>query len=184
MAELLKENVSITKNGTTVELNDNEEELLKATIREADKTQTPLKALPEFDTFVSDVSVKHKKVQEVKKMLQGFQNNLNKFSNDWNDFFVEGMGVKDMGDKVQVGGLMVNKEFLKKQLFDEENNKTTINTVNKNAYEIRRDILEMSINWTQYKAEKSPNSFALNDDTILTTAKKFYSFVENRRNYD
>jgi hypothetical protein len=58
-----------------------------------------------------------------------------------------------------------------------------IQTVNKNAYEIRRDILEMALTWVNNNRETSvvgqlvPSS----EDEVLRVAKKFYSFVENRR---
>jgi len=49
-----------------------------------------------------------------------------------------------------------------------------IQTVNKNAYEIRLEILKEAIQWSHR------NSMATEQD-VLNTAKKFYSFVENRR---
>lgn len=53
-----------------------------------------------------------------------------------------------------------------------------IKTVNKNAYEIRTDILEMALDWVKYKAQ---NPSTITDDDVLNTAYKFYRFVENRR---
>lgn len=57
---------------------------------------------------------------------------------------------------------------------------SNIQTVNKNAYEIRRDILEMALMWVKFKSEKSSSFVGYSDDDIISTAKKFYSFVEKR----
>ena len=55
-------------------------------------------------------------------------------------------------------------------------------TVNKNAYEIRADILSQALAWVQYKGERSnTSSFSPSDEEVLTTAQKFYKFVENKR---
>ena len=55
-------------------------------------------------------------------------------------------------------------------------------SVNKNAYEIRADILSQALAWVQYKGERSnTSSFSPSDEDVLTTAQKFYKFVENRR---
>lgn len=52
--------------------------------------------------------------------------------------------------------------------------------VNKNAYEIRADVLNMALSWVTFKASNVPSS-AVNDEDVLSTAQKFYKFVENRR---
>ena len=55
-------------------------------------------------------------------------------------------------------------------------------SVNKNAYEIRADILSQALAWVQYKGERSnTSSFSPSDEEVLTTAQKFYKFVENKR---
>jgi len=67
-------------------------------------------------------------------------------------------------------------------------------SVNKNAYEIRTDILAMALDWVRWQTEASleitnrrgNNKFLEpsqlpNSDMVLEIAKKFYSFVENRR---
>lgn len=52
---------------------------------------------------------------------------------------------------------------------------TFIKSTNKNAYEIRADILAMAVDWVKsHGTNKS-------DDEVLNIAQKFYRFVENRR---
>lgn len=57
---------------------------------------------------------------------------------------------------------------------NENSTANSIQTVNKNAYEIRLEILKEAIQWSHR------NTMATEQD-VLNTAKKFYSFVENRR---
>lgn len=57
--------------------------------------------------------------------------------------------------------------------------KSDIKTVNKNAYEIRTDILAMALDWVKFKT--TDNRSIPSDEDVLTTAQKFYRFVENRR---
>ena len=54
-------------------------------------------------------------------------------------------------------------------------------TVNKNAYEIRTDILGMALDWVKFKKEVNGQLQNLSDDDVLSAAQKFYKFVENRR---
>jgi len=54
-------------------------------------------------------------------------------------------------------------------------------TVNKNAYEIRSDVLGMALDWVKYNYIRTENSPCLNDNLVVETAQKFYKFVENRR---
>ena len=55
-----------------------------------------------------------------------------------------------------------------------------IKTTNKNAYEIRADVLHMAIDWA--KVESSTENYQKpSDEKLLALAKKFYQFVENRR---
>lgn len=56
-----------------------------------------------------------------------------------------------------------------------------IKSVNKNAYEIRTDVLNMALDWTKFKKETNPQPTSASDDDVLSTAQKFYKFVENRR---
>ena len=54
-------------------------------------------------------------------------------------------------------------------------------TVNKNAYEIRADVLAMALDWVRYKDNGTISPAIASDDVVLETAQKFYRFVENRR---
>lgn len=47
----------------------------------------------------------------------------------------------------------------------------------RNAYEIRSDVLQMAIDWTIERDEYGHK----NENDVLTLAKKFYSFVEDKR---
>jgi hypothetical protein len=67
-------------------------------------------------------------------------------------------------------------------------------STNKNAYEIRTDILNMALEWVKWQTEASleitrrrgnnqflePNQLP-NSEKVLEIAKKFYTFVENKR---
>lgn len=55
-----------------------------------------------------------------------------------------------------------------------------IKTVNKNAYEIRTDVLGMALDWVKFKKDANPQS-SVTDEDLLSTANKLYKFVENRR---
>lgn len=52
---------------------------------------------------------------------------------------------------------------------------------NKNAYEIRADILSQALSWVQYKHNVAPQIKSPTDDDVLDVAQKFYKFVENKR---
>ena len=54
-------------------------------------------------------------------------------------------------------------------------------TVNKNAYEIRNDVLAMALDWVKFKKEVNGQLNGISDEDVLTTAQKFYKFVEDRR---
>jgi len=56
-----------------------------------------------------------------------------------------------------------------------------IKTTNKNAYEIRADVLHMAIDWAKVENSVTGVYVKPTDDQLLDLAKKFYSFVENRR---
>lgn len=55
-----------------------------------------------------------------------------------------------------------------------------INTVNKNAYEIRNDVLGMALDWVRFKKECNPQH-PFSDEDLLSTTQKFYKFVENKK---
>jgi hypothetical protein len=63
---------------------------------------------------------------------------------------------------------------------DNNNNNRDIRLVNKNAYELRNDIIEMAIEWIKFKTIINKSTF-ISDEEVLGAAKMFYSFVENRR---
>jgi hypothetical protein len=79
---------------------------------------------------------------------------------------------------------------LAQRIYPERDKVEKVHTVNKNAYEIRTDILAMAIDWLQYQTDMAvrergnethiPLSAPSNDE-VLATAKQFYSFVENSR---
>lgn len=57
---------------------------------------------------------------------------------------------------------------------------TPIKTVNKNAYEIRTEVLAMALDWVKFRKEFDKNILG-NDEDVLNTAQKFYRFVEDKR---
>lgn len=58
----------------------------------------------------------------------------------------------------------------------------SIETKNKNAYEIRSDILSQALSWVQYTQGFKPVPQAPpTEDDVLNVAQKFYKFVENRK---
>ena len=56
-----------------------------------------------------------------------------------------------------------------------------IKTVNKNAYEIRSDVLKMSIDFLRWQTELDDSVLKPTTDSVLEVAQRFYKFVENRR---
>jgi hypothetical protein len=58
---------------------------------------------------------------------------------------------------------------------------TNVQTTNKNAYEIRSDILKMALEWIQFKFHNVEPKDQISDDKVVEIAKKFYFFVESRR---
>lgn len=79
---------------------------------------------------------------------------------------------------------------LAQRIYPERDKVERVHTVNKNAYEIRADILAMAIDWLRYQTDVAISSrgeethiplSAPSNNEVLATAKQFYSFVENRR---
>jgi len=64
---------------------------------------------------------------------------------------------------------------------DDSSIQPPIKTVNKNAYEIRSDILSQALGWVQYTQNFKPINSAPTEDDVLEIAQKFYKFVENKR---
>lgn len=60
-----------------------------------------------------------------------------------------------------------------------------IQSVNKNAYEIRLEVLQEAINWLSLEVNMpttvNQNSSFSSGDAVVNLAQKFYKFVENRR---
>jgi hypothetical protein len=68
-----------------------------------------------------------------------------------------------------------------------------VQSVNKNAYEIRSDVLQKALEWIRWQTDTqlsvadrkgtvlSLSSSVPTSDQVLDIAKKFYAFVENRR---
>jgi hypothetical protein len=54
-------------------------------------------------------------------------------------------------------------------------------TVNKNAYEIRESILIHALDWVKFKKDVNKDLQNVTDDDVISTAQKFYKFVENRK---
>lgn len=100
--------------------------------------------------------------------------------------------VENDGEKIAVGGkIHLNKKNIQKlvgitprdQHSEESDEKMYVpqqKQVGRNAYEIRADVLQMAIDWSKIedgsKVYRKPT-----EDELLSLAKKFYSFVENRR---
>jgi hypothetical protein len=60
---------------------------------------------------------------------------------------------------------------------DEEEPPRRQPAANRNAYEIRADVLQMAIDWVREKDEYNQKD----ENDVLNLAKKFYTFVEDRR---
>ena len=98
--------------------------------------------------------------------------------------------VKSDGDKIEVGGkIKMNRSTIEKMFGQEHQDsqpereeiyqKKAVSP-NRNAYEIRADVLKMAIDWASLE-EKNIAYKKPSDELLLSLAKKFYSFVENRR---
>lgn len=69
-----------------------------------------------------------------------------------------------------------NLKAMAEEKKEEEARRHAPTTSGKNAYEIRADVLDMAIRWSM----REDNALTT-DDQLLTLAKKFYAFVENKR---
>jgi hypothetical protein len=91
--------------------------------------------------------------------------------------------IEENGETIQVGGkITLNKKNIPKlaglpdvSSVEEEVSKRPILQANRNAYEIRTDVLKMAVDWGMRE------HFCGNEDDVLKVAKKFYAFVENKR---
>jgi len=99
--------------------------------------------------------------------------------------------VESQGDNIAVGGgkIKMNRKTIQRLFGNEtpepdreereETPKKPVAT-NRNAYEIRADVLQMAIDWA--KVEDSSGDYKKpTEEQLLSLARKFYSFVENRR---
>lgn len=71
-------------------------------------------------------------------------------------------------------------EDLVKALVEDDKKEREVRTSNKNAYEIRSDVLDMALSWVKYKHDRM-DADQPDDEDVLQTAIKFYKFVENKR---
>jgi len=88
------------------------------------------------------------------------------------------------GDKIDVGGLItLDKKVIqrlggiesKEDKSDPHLYKSKQPVSGRNAFEIRTDVLSMALEWSIYNKQIG------SDEGVINVAKKFYSFVENRR---
>lgn len=112
---------------------------------------------------------------------------------DLKDVWIGQVPVEDVGDQIAVGkNIVMNKRTIQKLMgvelkeqkkveytsSEEETSFKRQPVSGRNAYEIRADVLQMAIDWADSGRRESPRC---KDDDIVSLAKKFYSFVENRR---
>jgi hypothetical protein len=93
------------------------------------------------------------------------------------------------GDKISIGGKVVmDKKAVKKLIGfkpeigpkkEEEKEEPRRQVSGRNAFEIRTDIMQMALDWAAANGKTN-----LSPDEIVNVAKKFYSFVENKRYED
>lgn len=102
--------------------------------------------------------------------------------------------VENDGDKIAVGNtIVIDKKNIKKlmgidvpcdnkkeDIMERSVESSIIKTTNRNAYEIRADVLKMAIEWSMVE-DKIGTYKKPTDDQLLNLARKFYQFVENKR---
>lgn len=96
--------------------------------------------------------------------------------------------VKKVGEQVNVGNsILLDKERIKKLIGVDPQKKSNQEddptpkrqpVAGRNAYEIRADVLQMAIDWSGRDSISKQYS---NPEDLIDLAKKFYQFVENRR---
>lgn len=104
--------------------------------------------------------------------------------------------IENDGEKIAVGGgrILLNKKTSQRlagieptskysdqyKSSDEKEYVPSPKAVGRNAYEIRTDVLQMAIGWSQ--TESGTGVYVKpSDDAVIALAKKFYAFVENKR---
>jgi len=91
------------------------------------------------------------------------------------------------GDKISIGGKVVMDKNAVKKLIgfkpelpskkeEEKDEPRRQQVVGRNAFEIRTDIMQMALDWSTKNGK--PN---MTPDEVVNIAKKFYTFVENKR---
>ena len=94
------------------------------------------------------------------------------------------VAVEKDGEKISLGGkFQFDKKSIQRKIGLTDKHEMDDDTddlppkrqpiANRNAYEIRADVLQMAVDWASRNNSKNP-------DEVLTLAKKFYSFVEDR----
>jgi len=93
--------------------------------------------------------------------------------------------IEKNGDKIVIGkNIILDKKLMQHSGgIDILNNKKDPSSISKsasasagkNAFEIRSDVLKMALEWSIYNKQIG------SDEGVLNVAKKFYSFVENKR---
>ena len=97
--------------------------------------------------------------------------------------------VENKGEKISVGGIVLDKKGIQKMIGIEptqKNNSSDLPTrrqpvVGRNAYEIREDVLESAIDIVKLSNVSNKRNIDELSDEVLQVASKFYEFVENRR---
>lgn len=91
--------------------------------------------------------------------------------------------VENKGEKISVGGLVLDKKGIQKMIGVEPTQKNNNNNdlpakrqsvVGRNAFELRTDIMQMAMDYS------TTNKNPMTPEEIVDVAKVFYGFVENR----
>ena len=107
----------------------------------------------------------------VKKMEEIYPKGMSedKIENTYRQPFIQGL---------KEGGQMENPDFVPAGFSIVQ---PEAKSVNKNAYEIREDIIEKSINIVKSSTDISKVDVNITVDSILCVAEKLYGFVENKK---
>jgi hypothetical protein len=98
--------------------------------------------------------------------------------------------VKKDGENISVGGkIVLNKKGIQRMIGVDTSKKESEDEIisrrqpvsGRNAFEIREDILEAAIDVVKSSQSSNKESLETSVEIILEVAKKFYSFVENKR---
>jgi hypothetical protein len=147
----------------------------------------------EFDAN-KDFIVSFKQTEDSKTagVLNMFNTVAHPRNDDLKDTGVGEVPVENDGDTIKVGNkIVVDKRVMRTIMKMPAKDSVPSSDVNeeeiipkrqpvagRNAYEIRADVLQMAIDWS---VGTQTNVKPRSDDEVVALAKKFYSFVENRR---